>query len=162
MARIHRYAANDQRDQLSASNLPSPQISKQKSAASISVQTNPSASNPLEGSMSHSGRLPAPSLPAQLARIPPHAQDHANGVVPPTSQHPTDEPIETRLRRSSSFVSAPLRKMTSSDHQARLDESGPKLMPGMVSNAERQRRRQSITQKRQSFAEPTHGVDNSD
>lgn len=157
MTRIHRYASNDQRDQLSASNLPSSKHTGRKPPTSISVQTNPSASNTLEGSTSHPSRLPTPALPAQLARIPQHAQDQAND-----GGQTSEDAIETRLGRSSSLFSAPLRKMTSNDHQARLDESSPKLMPGMVSNAERVRRRQSITQKRQSVVDPTEGVEDSD
>lgn len=161
-SRIHRYAADDSGRQLSSSNFPSPQLQKHHSGASVSVKTNPSASNPYETHQSCFSGLPPPSLPAQLARIPPQAQapDYAYTGDAQRQQHsPTeyhDPSRRTRDQRSGSTTSAPLQKVTSGEHQARLDDSGPKLMPGMVSNAERMRRRQSSSiSKRQSFAEST-------
>lgn len=163
LSMIHRYAADDQGQKLSSSNLPSPKLDMKRSATSVSMQTNPSAANPMESSESQFGRLQGPTLPARLARLPPHLQDSRtpNGQQPhhDSSAQQEDHTATNRERRSSSINLASLQRVTSGgDQQHRLDDSGPKLFPGMVSNAERTRRRTSTFSKQQSLGDLEGGT----
>lgn len=157
---------NTPTQQLSAFNLPDPQIAQNQAntvtgAASPSVafstQTNPSTTtNPIDTPRQTKppARLPTSQFPAQTTRVPtylstspeltakqPHHQQAGISKPAPRSGHEPpsapSSPESQKWRYATSDAS-----MGSGTNP--IDGSEPKLLPGMVSRAETARRRNSV------------------
>jgi AMP deaminase len=178
VAMIERYTTAQTTTALSSANLPG-SAQYQPSSPSVSMATNPSATNPMENQAPQQfSNLPYPALPthptfpAQAARMNPLNPSFSAGDIPGLRNAQPSPSIGPA--RSSSMIFTPgsgpqshappqpqpLPSMPSpsqimrSDSNVNLDGSEPKIFPGVVSR----NRRSSVQQPSSSSYSETDGI----
>ncbi|KAI9761965.1 MAG: protein phosphatase 2A regulatory subunit cdc55 [Chaenotheca gracillima] len=151
LSMIEKYTSSTPSGAVTASNLPSGQKPQVPPSPSVSMHTNPSASNPM---LDYAQQQPAPqplphsppTFPAQAARIPTSFSNHDMAALNnPNDNANAQQPHQPPVRSSSMVMqSQPGLPPLDAMGQLHLDGAEPKIFPGVIS---RKSRRQSVRQQ---------------